>query len=314
MGKEGSLWDDSALINAFDHAISTYKKMDSNKNKHSSAEPERVMDSGTGLNDSSVEYPYYHTTRDVDKKSNVPATDAPDSGENTYASKLEENHLAESRVDLPHLDSTSSQDIQNVQNSYAYAQGADDYNQLVAKYYELEDKKLKVLEQLNQYGCSNYQYVATASGADVPHSNSQDYSNSAYQFSDPNVVCTCCSCYSQCLPAPCTSVPGCFLGASRAGKLCDSHSVEMDHKMLSPCEDDEIHKMAMGAVEKALSSIRTVSGDSSANEEKENNSFEPEQINGSETDLTAVFNAWYSAGFYTGKYLVEQSSANKRQK
>lgn len=35
--------------------------------------------------------------------------------------------------------------------------------------------------------------------------------------------------------------------------------------------------------------------------EKERNNSEPEQINGSETDLTAVLNAWYSAGFYTGK-------------
>lgn len=24
----------------------------------------------------------------------------------------------------------------------------------------------------------------------------------------------------------------------------------------------------------------------------------------SETDLTAVLNAWYSAGFYTGKYVI----------
>ncbi|KAE9596917.1 hypothetical protein Lal_00007573 [Lupinus albus] len=312
MGKEGDLWDDSALINAFDHAISTYKKMGGYKKKDSSAERERVMDSGTGLIDSNVEFPNYHTTRDVDKKRNIPAIDAPNSGENPYVPKLEENHVAQSQVDQPHLDSTSSQDIQNVHNSYAYAQVADDYNQLVTKYYDLEEKRLKVLEQLNQYGGLNYQYVTTASGAGVPYSNSQDYSKSAYQFSDPNVGCTCCSCYSECLTAPCTSVPGCFLGGSRAGKLRDSHSVEMDHKMLSPCEDDEIHKLAMGAVEKALSSIRTVSGDSSANEEKENSSFEPEQINGSETDLTAVLNAWYSAGLYTGKYLVEQSIANKR--
>lgn len=37
------------------------------------------------------------------------------------------------------------------------------------------------------------------------------------------------------------------------------------------------------------------------NSEKERKNSEPEQIDGSETDLTAVLNAWYSAGFYTGK-------------
>jgi len=37
------------------------------------------------------------------------------------------------------------------------------------------------------------------------------------------------------------------------------------------------------------------------NSGKERNNSEPEEINGPETDLAAVLNAWYSAGFYTGK-------------
>ncbi|CAL0311793.1 unnamed protein product [Lupinus luteus] len=318
MGKEGDLWDDSALIDAFDHAISTYKKMHSIKNKDGSAEPERVIDSSIGQDDSNVEFLNIHSTRDVDEKNNIPATDATDSGENNYVSKLEENHAAESQqVDQPCLDSTSGQDIHNAHNSYAYAQGADDYNQLVAQYYALEEKRLKVLEQLNQYGGSNYQYqyAADASGSGGQYSNSQDYSMSTYQVSDPNAVCTCCPCYSQTLPATCTSVPGCSLGGSCVGRPPGHHFVEMDHKMLFPGDDDKIQKMAMGAAEKALSNIKaTVSGDSNVNEEKERNKSELEQINGSETDLTAVLNAWYSAGFYTGKYLVEQSIASRRQK
>lgn len=39
------------------------------------------------------------------------------------------------------------------------------------------------------------------------------------------------------------------------------------------------------------------------NSEKEKNKSELDQHNGSETDLTVVLNAWYSAGFYTGKYV-----------
>ncbi|CAK9146042.1 unnamed protein product [Ilex paraguariensis] len=38
MGKEGDLWDDSALINAFDDAISKYKKMHSTRGHNSSVE------------------------------------------------------------------------------------------------------------------------------------------------------------------------------------------------------------------------------------------------------------------------------------
>ncbi|KAL2666510.1 hypothetical protein AAZX31_01G014000 [Glycine max] len=300
MGKEGDLWDDSSLINAFD------QKMHSS-GKHKGAATAREADTIIGENGSNVD-----TTRDAD--TNIPATDVPDSGETGNLSKLEENHQTESQVDQPCLDSTSGQDIQNAQNGYAYAQGGDDYNQLVVQYYELEEKRAKILEHLNQYGGWNYQNVAADSSSGVPYSNFQDYSMAAYQVSDPNAVCTCCPCYSQCLPAPCTSVPGCSLGGSSVGKQCNDLSVEKDHKMSFPCEDGEIHKMAMGAAEKALSTIRTtISGDFNVNEGKERNNSEPEKINGSETDLAAVLNAWYSAGFYTGKYLAEQSIQNGRQ-
>jgi hypothetical protein len=45
--------------------------------------------------------------------------------------------------------------------------------------------------------------------------------------------------------------------------------VEKDHKMLISCEDGNIHEMAMGAAERALSTIRTtISGDPNANEGK----------------------------------------------
>ncbi|KAJ1431077.1 Survival motor neuron [Sesbania bispinosa] len=302
MGKEGDLWDDSALINAFDHAISTYKKMHSSgktKTKDSSAE-----ESAEGVieeNGSNVEFATPETARDAEGKSNILATDVPGSGEASCMSMLEENHRAESQVEQPCLDSTNAQDIQSAHNGYAHGQGVDDYYQLVAQYYELEEKRLKILEQLNQYG---YQYGAAASSSGVPYSNSQDYSLSAYQVSDPNVACSCCPCFIQCALAPCTSVPSCSLGGSCAGKPCNNYSVESDHKILPPCEDGKIHKMAKGAAERALSTIRTtISGDLNVNEEKERENSEPEQINGSETDLTAVLNAWYSAGFYTGNAL-----------
>ncbi|XP_057448669.1 uncharacterized protein LOC130740173 [Lotus japonicus] len=308
MGK-GDLWDDSALINAFDNAVSTYKKMhrnDKTKNKDCSAEE---SDDVVGENGSNVE-------DDAEGKNNVLATNVPDSGETSYVPKLEENHDAGSNVDQANPDPTNGQ-MPSGHDGYAYERGADEYNQLVAEYYELEEKRLKILEQINQYGGWNYQYAdpAASSGVpDVPYSNSQDYSMSAYQVSDLNVVCSCCPCFSQCGSAPCTSVPSCSVGGTCAGKPCDNNSVELDKKMLFPCEDEKIRKMAMGAAERVLSAVRTnISSDLNVNEEKERKDSELEQIGGSETDLTAVLNAWYSAGFYTGKYLVEQSIGNKRQ-
>ena len=207
--------------------------------------------------------------RDADEKSNIPATDAPASDETSCVSKLEENHQVESQVDQICLDSTSGQGIESEHNGYAYAQGVDDYNQLVAQYNELEEKRLKILEQLNQYSGWNYQYAATAASSGVHYSNAQDYSTSAYQVSDPNVVCTCCPCFSQCMLSSCTSVPACSLGGSCVAKPCNHHSVEMDHKMSFPFEDDKIHEIAMGAAQRALSTIRTtISDDSNVNEGK----------------------------------------------
>lgn len=309
MAKQGDLWDDSALINAFDQAISTYKKMHrSGKHKDGTPQEAETVIEENGAN---VEFPSLDTTRDADEKGNTSTADAPDLGETGNESKLEENLCAESLVDQ-RVDSTTGQDMQSVQNGYVHAEGVDGYNQLLAQYYELEEKRVKILEQLNQYGGWNYQNVAAASSSGVPYSNSQDYST--YQVSDPNAVCACCPCFSQCSLAPCTSVPGCSFGGSSVAEHCNNISVEMDRKMSFPREDGKLHKMAMGAAEKALSTIRTtISGDFNVNEGKERNNIEPKEINGSETDLADVMNAWYSAGFHTGKYLAEQSIQNRRQ-
>ncbi|XP_016573273.1 uncharacterized protein LOC107871018 [Capsicum annuum] len=69
----------------------------------------------------------------------------------------------------------------------------------------------------------------------------------------------------------------------------------------------------MEAAEKALSSLKqasnTASLDSFAKEGKQIEMMNPaaEKTAGFDTDLKEVLNVWYSAGFYTGKYLSKQS-------
>jgi hypothetical protein len=55
-------------------------------------------------------------------------------------------------------------------------------------------------------------------------------------------------------------------------------------------------KIFLGAYETLITNVFTL-----CNSDKKKEDSEPEQIGGSETDLTAVLNAWYSAGFHTGK-------------
>lgn len=274
MGKDGDLWDDSALINAFDNAISSYKKMHNTAKNKQESEP--IIEENVEIST---------TSRVVEEKIDVPDID----------SKLEENHK-------PCLDSTIGQETQNAHNGYSYEQGFDDYNKLVAEYYELEEKRLKIWEQINQYGGWNQQYAATGPNSGVMYSDGQYYSMSAQQVSDPNVVCSCCPCFSQCAVDSCASVPGCSVGGSGVGKACNDCTVEKGNKVSIPCGDGKMHEMAMGAAERALSTIRTtISGDLNVNEDKKKENSEPEQTGDSATDLTAVLNAWYSAGFHTGK-------------
>ena len=169
----------------------------------------------------------------------------------------------------PCLDSTIGQETQNAHNGYSYEQGFDDYNKLVAQYYELEEKRLKILDQINQYGGWNQQYAATGLNSGVSYSGGQDYSMPAQQVSDPNVVCSCCPCFSQCAVDSCASVPGCSVVGSGVGKACNDYTVENGNKVLIPCGDGKMHEMAMGAAERALSTIRTtISGDVKVNEGK----------------------------------------------
>ncbi|KAI9089909.1 hypothetical protein K1719_028879 [Acacia pycnantha] len=305
MGKEGDLWDDSALICAFDQAISTYKIMHSSKNKNNSVETEQMTSSIGEIDPKSNNfYENLETRSNADEMSSIPGNAHP--GETVNGSYLEENACP---------DSLAGQNLGHSadgHNSFSHTQGVEDYNRLVGQYYELEEQRQKILEQLNQYSGWNYQYTDSVFNSGVPQYNFQS-SMSEYHVSDPNVICSCCPCCSQCVLPPCTSVPGCSLGGTSVGKPCNNYSV-MTCPEKSFSQDDKILKTAMEVAERAMSTIRTtISGDSDKIEEKKRSHSELDQHNGSETDLTVVLNAWYSAGFYTGKFLTQQPIANRRQ-
>ncbi|XP_012075093.1 uncharacterized protein LOC105636431 isoform X2 [Jatropha curcas] len=229
MGKEGELWDDSALIKAFDDA-----KMHGKKSKDTSIDASAITNQTQA-----------HETRDADEKTNV-------------ASELgvDENHCVD-------YSSSSQQQVQAVTES--------DYNQLLAEYYDVEEKRQRILQQLGSY----------------------DYQHSQHMSS---VACSCC----------CPYVSHCSLGGT-----CPYYSsaVEGPTKHAPPnLIDVDIVQTAMGAAERAISSINTLE------KEKEKGKGSEEKVaqsTNSETDLSVVLNAWYSAGFYTGKYLTEQSIMKK---
>ncbi|GMN30434.1 hypothetical protein TIFTF001_002796 [Ficus carica] len=317
MAEQGDLWDDSALLSAFDDAISKYKIMHSKKaGDVSNDRTEAPRSSGdhpvSGVDDQQEAA----RQEGADAKSDLPSSTITEVGEGSNPSLVKENPSI-----YPHVLESYTEVAQDAQKSYSYNRGAEDYNQLLNQYYEVEQKRQQIIEQLHQYGSWNYQCSGDVSGSGMQWANSstiQEHPLPVSQAYNQTTFSSCCPYASQCFAAPC-SVPTCFFGGSCAGKSCPDVCEATDPRKSSPQEDSKMVETAMGAAERVISSMRAkISGDSNSNEditEKEKDKKEGEAVLSTslETDFTEVLNAWYSAGFYTGKYLVEQSIAKKRQ-
>ncbi|GLT91266.1 hypothetical protein SLE2022_091620 [Rubroshorea leprosula] len=310
MGKDGDLWDDSALIIAFDNAMSKYKMMHSKRNGEANVSgvadqtgDEALRDAGNNSKDATNGETQMHEVKNpilVKEDYNV----APQTPEPNVS------------VDSPN--SISMQDALYENKDYSYSQGADDYNKLLTQYYELEEKRQQIMQQLQQFGSWNYQSAVEGSCSAAQWGNScsaQEYPTHANQASNIITACPCCPYAYQTLVAPCSSYSACSLGGTCA-EVATLHTREaITHGNSLSVADTDIVRTAMGAVERAISSLKTESSENSntneANKEKKENEGEVAQSVSSQTDLAVVLNAWYSAGFYTGKYLVEQSVTKK---
>ncbi|KAJ0989920.1 hypothetical protein J5N97_008276 [Dioscorea zingiberensis] len=328
MGKGTDLWDDSALINAFDNAMVTYK----------------AMHSGTFLGDSTKEEKH---TSDCNQDDQVPTEiarnceseyDDNSGSKRTTESCLPCDHIGAASDALPtqeyHLVAdvytsesnqypTGDPSMHEQNNGYSDQQN-EEYNQLLKQYYELEDQKQKVLQQLHQASYGNHQTPGQASMGDMSQTSTHNISqNSLYP--------QCSLCFSQC-PASSMVPISCATNKLSCGShyccslstLCCSPSLPHQFPVYpathSTCGDDSVVKTGMMAAERAISStVMNTSATSNVCEDKEKEkkdeicgAFEDKESKNAspETELTVVLNAWYAAGFHTGRYLMEQSKIN----
>ncbi|XP_009766238.1 uncharacterized protein [Nicotiana sylvestris] len=295
MGKGEDLWDDSALINAFNDAVSKYKIMHSKGAKHSSNEENlAALDGGSNELKSNGE---------GDDNSKVAPDTTIEMGDASYLPSVKENSSSEA---VPPESQVNAQNTQDKAIESICSQSVEDYNQLLNTYYKLEDQRQKILQQLNQFGMWSYRNSA---------STSQEHQAYAAQSSHPTESSFYCPHGCQSWVSPCTASP-CCLGGNQDDKPCDA-SVQGVQQNNSSLQNSNLVNIAKEAAEKVLSSLKqasnTASLDSFANEGKqiEMNPVTAEKAAGLETDLTEVLNAWYSAGLYTGKYLSEQSYSKK---
>ncbi|KAI3756278.1 hypothetical protein L1987_56097 [Smallanthus sonchifolius] len=173
--------------------------------------------------------------------------------------------------------------IQDSDGTNVNAESAEHYNLLLNQYNAVEEQRQKLLEQLYQYGNWDPQGYSYGYGYGAGY-DSQYHTVSAPQTSEPPM----CSCRPYVCP----------YSTSHNG---NSVSVQ----------DDGFIKAAMGAVDKAIHSFDKEASGIPDVDKEEKKEQEVGTTPTSHTDLSAVLNAWFSAGFYTGKYLSEQASAKK---
>ncbi|CAN4128112.1 unnamed protein product [Withania somnifera] len=245
MGKE-DLWDDSVLINAFNDAISKYKIMHSKGAKLSSKEENlaapddgsnELKSNGGGDDDSKVAP---DTTTEMGNTSSLPSAK-----ENSSLEAVPpENHTGE-------LNEQNTQDeaIENISS-----QSLEDYNQLLYKYYELEDQRQKILQQLNQFGSGGDQNFG---------STSQEHQAYASQHLNPTEFSFYCPYGCQSWVSPCTTSP-CCLGGNQDDKQYDA-SLRCVQEKDSFAQSPNLVNIAMEAAGKALSSLKQASNTASLN-------------------------------------------------
>ncbi|KAJ0112744.1 hypothetical protein Patl1_03581 [Pistacia atlantica] len=269
MGKEGELWDDSALVQAFDDAMSKYKKMHSkNRNDVASVQEQTAalhLEDYAAIRDGGDDYFVSKTETGMIEGKNL----AP----------VEENPCIGSTPE-PYVDLSKGVVMQEAINGYTYSQGAEDYNQLLVLGHS---GVLLLLKNMNSLRAKHLIRL-------LPVHVARMFLNVVWPLAQHVLLV--------------------LWVVLAMVKTCTDTNAATGSGKLPPVVDSDIVNTAMGAVERAISSMKT-------NEEIENkkgNEGDIAQTNESETDLTVVLNAWYSAGFYTGKYLTEQSFAKNQHK
>ncbi|XP_062073505.1 uncharacterized protein LOC133777784 isoform X2 [Humulus lupulus] len=257
MAKQGDLWDDSALISAFNNAVSKYKTMHGKKAIDVSKDKGELV-SSSGNHAGIGEHQETKRQEDADEESNLQAHIATEVGESSNPSEVKETNPVD-----PQIPDSYAEVTQNEPVSYSYPQGAQDYNQLLQQYYELEEKRQQIIQQLHQYGSWNYQYTQEGTSTGMQGDYGTTLHVHEQQTSSQAMSCSCCPYASQCFITPCTSFPTCFMGGSCAGEPCTNVCGVINPRKKFPQQDNRIVEAAMGATERALSSMKIKNPDDS---------------------------------------------------
>ncbi|KAL8552929.1 hypothetical protein ACS0TY_001561 [Phlomoides rotata] len=265
MGKEGELWDDSALIKAFDHAFSKYKVMHGmtqeksiNENFPADNGSNEVFSSTDHVQNMDNPYSAVETTTKTGETSEIiQSKEELGSSKFVGSSNIQDgnviptNEIPTSKSDSPGKYMISS-DIKTQNEAITCSNSPEEYSMLLNKYYEVEGQRQQILQQLYQYNNCNEQFPISSTPT------AEEYQASVAQ---PYDTVTChCPYGCQNWVVPCNSLPTSCLGGNYVDKCCqDIPKGSQNGNSMSP-EDPDFVKTAMVAAERALLLTKEANG------------------------------------------------------
>ncbi|KAM3305673.1 hypothetical protein P3S67_012540 [Capsicum chacoense] len=179
------------------------------------------------------------SNREGDDSSKVTPDTTTEMGDSSSFPSVKENSFSEAVPPENHTGQLNEQNTQDKAIQSVHSQSVEDYNQLLYKYYELEDQRQKILQQLNQFGIS---------GDQISDYTSQEHQAYASQNLNPTESSFYCPYECQSWVSPYTASPCCLCG-NQDDKTCDASLQYVQGKNSLP-QNPNLVSIAMEAAEK----------------------------------------------------------------
>jgi len=350
--KDTTLWDDSALLNAFNNAMTKYRDMHKNPSKDIGLGD----DAKTGTE--TVDDGHNKATRDTSSEERNEETleatvrdsysSLPDSGATGQAAESQHNcapgQAAESQHNsAPREAAESRNNCTPGQAHGSESYGAydtwpsmqvnhgDEHARLVSNYYDLEKQRQEVLQQLYQFNGWNCQITneqATSSAQWNGYASFQGIQGASYnpQYCPMLPYCHTCPywptqpplCMGPCSRyAPCAS-SGAGISNNEPHCQCWYRNTPLPTELNNTVEPSKPLPAEDNITESILEAVKKATSTAKEEMSRVDNEFRGEMEidksgeGSSDADVTEMLHAWFSAGFYTARCLSRKASVEKK--
>lgn len=314
---ESGVWDDSALINAFNTAMAKYQDM--HKKAINGIAEEESEAAIKAISNGSLDEGNEETTIATARCLNADQAHYGESGQVQSLQDCSAGYLH------------TSKNLDAARSSVQMDNSDQHHTRLVNSYYELEKQRQEMLQQFYYSNGSNYQGTNEQDSSNVQWSGCgfcQWGHDTSYNPSCPPTQLYCHA-YPHYWPAqpvpcmgPCSQFATCSLGAgftknNKSNSYCQCGNVTHSTAVKSTVEPSRMSFSAerladtiVDAVKKATSTVKTESPKSGDLREGELKIEKSGEENFS-PDITEMLHAWFSAGFATARFLYGKTNGEE---